>query len=413
MQHHAAKRIQAIYRSWKAKDYFTYAQVSAKTIQAAWRGTQQRSQYRRSIGSVVLIQRAFRSYDAKRKVATRRNAIVKIQSAVRQYFAVWDFTISILAAIKVQAFWRRALARKNMLTLIEEREEHENMILQEHSAATVIQRAYLQYLLERFMIQGTVEIQRVWRGYHSRSIFTQTLHGFTKLQSVFRGQCVRKSLSRKISSAAARIAQANIVAKAKPQMILGKRTSTALLILQRSKRLSEIMTAIRTLETSTKLSPKCCTAFSMTGAHEILYSLIRSCNRSLPHVELLQYILMTLSNVAKHKDLIACISSRESVDILLDQIQMFRDKDSIFYLATALLERVVMNVDVLLRECKRRENLKRIKGVYSLCMRKTKGGVSSTSSSRAKSGGGKRISKEMSRGIYALGNVLHYASKEI
>jgi hypothetical protein len=62
-------------------------------------------------------------------------------------------------------------------------------------------------------------------------------------------------------------------------------TLKVLHVLQKSTKLSEIMEAIKKLESSTQLSYSCCKAFADTETPEILYDVIRSCNRSIPHTE--------------------------------------------------------------------------------------------------------------------------------
>lgn len=62
--------------------------------------------------------------------------------------------------------------------------------------------------------------------------------------------------------------------------------------------------------------------------------MIRSCNRSTPHQELLKHALVVLLNVGRHKALAPNVAEGDdSADILIDLMQMFRDKRSIFCLA--------------------------------------------------------------------------------
>lgn len=63
----------------------------------------------------------------------------------------------------------------------------------------------------------------------------------------------------------------------------------ALQVLQSGKMISQLLKACQTLELSTQLSRYCGEAFAQAGASRILFALIRSCNRSTPHQELLRY----------------------------------------------------------------------------------------------------------------------------
>jgi len=136
-------------------------------------------------------------------------------------------------------------------------------------------------------------------------------------------------------------AQMSSASKAAPHF--GPRTKDALQTLKTSTNLREVMIAVRTLENTTKLSTSCCKAFAKSDSPKILYDLMRSCNRSVPHIELLEYILDTLFHVSKHSDLIETIADDRCIETLIDVIQLFRDKDEIFCAAAIILKRIVFN----------------------------------------------------------------------
>jgi len=151
-------------------------------------------------------------------------------------------------------------------------------------------------------------------------------------------------------------------------MKLDAKTSEALHVLQTTRQLTEVMSAVITLENATRVSYQCCEAFASNDVPVIMYKFVRLCNRSMPHVELLQYILMTLCNVSKISSLIPGIITVDCVEILLDLLQMFRDKELIFSFAATLLRRIIFSDENMLVQCKRRENMKRIKGLYSISL---------------------------------------------
>ena len=49
----------------------------------------------------------------------------------------------------------------------------------------------------------------------------------------------------------------------------------------------------------TRLSPRCCEQMVAGNAVDVIYLLIRSCNRSLPHMELIKYSVNILLNLTK------------------------------------------------------------------------------------------------------------------
>jgi hypothetical protein len=152
---------------------------------------------------------------------------------------------------------------------------------------------------------------------------------------------VRRTRSAKVSSQVLRIQRANTKAEKDPRQRLFVRTKEALDILLRIKRLSALRTAIGTLEIATRLSKACCVSVGEAGACEILLTLIQNCNRSIPHLELLPIMLQILVNLCQHGELRPHMATTKGVEILLDQIQIFRDKCEIFYRASWLLERFV------------------------------------------------------------------------
>jgi abnormal spindle-like microcephaly-associated protein len=99
---------------------------------------------------------------------------------------------------------------------------------------------------------------------------------------------IRVKNSAKVTAARKRIRQAEIRARADPTMRLGKRTVAALSFLQNGKQVSQILKALQFLQLSTQVSKHCCTSFAEGGASAVLFGLLRSCNRSQPHQELLR-----------------------------------------------------------------------------------------------------------------------------
>ena len=94
----------------------------------------------------------------------------------------------------------------------------------------------------------------------------------------------------KVNSLRKKIKLTEIKAKADPSLQLGKRTLVALQTLHKNDgmMISQLIKACEILEFSTEISMRCCQAFANSSATSILLDLIRSCNRSKPHQELLK-----------------------------------------------------------------------------------------------------------------------------
>lgn len=52
-------------------------------------------------------------------------------------------------------------------------------------------------------------------------------------------------------------------------------------------------------ETATRLSPECCERLVTSGATLVIFTLIRSCNRSVPSMEVITYAIQVLLNLSK------------------------------------------------------------------------------------------------------------------
>ena len=389
--------IQAAVRGWRDFDDFQIARYGIIQFQATVREFIQTRKKKVAIAAVVAIQSLARRKSVRDRLRhlgamatitqktirgflsrVERNiqvfAACEIQRVWRGYSANVDFVVAVIAAIKLQSFFRQLLAafhviglrRQELLTLADRRYRDKKIVK--------IQRIFRTHLRLLQTSYFATIIQKAVRAFLARTKWRFIISGIIKFQSFVRALSVRRRRSKATIKATVRVIQATLRAQKDPSMRLGERTNVALRVLQTSKRLSEIMVAITTLETSTRLSRNCCVSFSNAAAPEILYNLIRTCNRSLPHVELLHYVLLTLRNVAAHPTLVAMVATGLAAEIFMDLIQMFRDKDTVFSLAICLLEVVVHTNMTLQVQCSTKENLKRLKGVHSLCVRKISAG---------------------------------------
>jgi abnormal spindle-like microcephaly-associated protein len=114
---------------------------------------------------------------------------------------------------------------------------------------------------------------------------------------------VRVKNSSKVTAARKRIRHAELRARADPTLKLGKRTVAALATLQNGKTVSQILKALQFLQFSTEVSQRCCASFASGGASGVLFGLLRSCNRSQPHQELLRWVMWVMYRCL-HSDLV-------------------------------------------------------------------------------------------------------------
>ena len=324
LEYYSAVLIQREYRKYLSQSFSRLVNKAAMTLQRYARGFIVRMQLETEIFAAVEIQRMWLGFVA------------------REYFAG-----NVLAAIRLQSYFRgeigRSLAHRVKSEYIADR------FLAARSATRIqqIYRRYRQFVRET---DAAAIIQRKSKCFLSRRKFGKVQQGILSTQCIARGFLVRRRRAKKVIVQAQRIGLANKKALAAPNMILRCRTDDALKTLVNSKSLAEIMDAVCVLEVATRLSEACCTTFAEATAPDNLFSLIQTCNRSLPHLKLLQSILLTLSNVARFDKLVPAMASLLGVEVFLDLLQMFRDKEHVFCLVVSLLERIIRsNVQKMVR----------------------------------------------------------------
>ncbi len=139
-----------------------------------------------------------------------------------------------------------------------------------------------------------------------------------------------------------RIKVANNNSKLNPGLKLGVLTKNALQTLKKGKMISQIYKACNLLDNATRFSAKCCGAFVEANATKALLHLIRSCNRSTPHQEILRLSISILLNVVRHDELAVKVAvDFDGTEVVVDLMQMFRDKPEVFSLSCELLSCMV------------------------------------------------------------------------
>ena len=393
----AAREIQKCWRCYTVHVEFLIVLLGTMEIQAHARGLLARRHYKTKTTSIVCIQAAFRGFVGRKLASTKKIAVVRLQANMKMLFTRAAFhhqleSIRNDAAVNIQKIWRGYTENLSYLLKV-----FSSLQIQQVARIYLAKthRSRLEAERRRVLIPIAVAtIQGVVRTFLAKGAFRRMVRQVTSFQALARGHRARRKRGKRMKITASRLKQANLRATETPNMQLGARTIAALTVLQTSTRLAEIMTAICTLELSTRYSRPCCEAFAHARATHILLSLIKQCNRSLPHVELLTYILLTLKNVAQYDSLLTYVGTKLAAEIFLDLIQMFRDKDGIFCFSVSLLERCIRYDDEIKEICRSHENLKRLKGVHTLCVKKLRSGSSRSSiaGSRARPGDSRRKS---------------------
>jgi hypothetical protein len=417
--------IQTSFRRFSgSKAYYEIKQAAILT-QAWVRGRGARSRLAVYSRSAAVIQRRVRAVRAQRAAALLRVAgAVSIQAVARGFAQRQRLALvrgaaqraRLGAAAAVQAWWRsRLLARQEvsyirrvtLLQAVARRRCAVNQLRTVRAAARSIQMAYRGFAsralvqrgnasrreeARRLCVAGAV-LARFGRAVAQRLRFRKAvaiisrwvvayrpliririmMKGFTRLQAFFRSYKKRHCAPSAVKKARLQIKAAECASRADPSQRLGHLTRNALRTLKKGKMISQICKACHTLDTATRYSAKCCAAFTAAGATKALLHLIRSCNRSTPHQEILRLSICILLNVVRHPDLAVRVAlDFDGTDVVVDLMQMFRDKQVIFNSSCELLGCMVGASPVIKDLCNHSELRKRLDGIFHIMERKNR-----------------------------------------
>ncbi|BFZ20292.1 hypothetical protein BsWGS_23331 [Bradybaena similaris] len=302
--------------------------------------------------SAIVIQRAVRRYICRRKMI-KIQCIVLIQANIRQFLCRRQFLARVQSVIRLQAVVRGWIARRSTAEL---RKRHKATIcLQAHLRGYVVRKAYSTLLREK--------MQSVWR--------QKKEHGAAiTIQARWRGFATRKNTKdRKLTQARKRLKEAN--RQATEEKTLGSRTASALDFLLREKDVGHILEALMHLEVCTRLSPICCERLVEVNAVSGLYRLIASCNRSVPHMELIKYSVSILLNLAKYEKTIAAVlEPQDSVATILELLHIYRQKGAIFNYCCMLLGILGLHPDRRVVILNNPLIVDRLQSIHALSLRK-------------------------------------------
>uniref|UniRef100_A0A287A985 Abnormal spindle-like microcephaly-associated protein homolog n=1 Tax=Sus scrofa TaxID=9823 RepID=A0A287A985_PIG len=327
----AAVRIQAFLRMAVCRRRFAQQKRAAITLQRYFRTRQTRKQFLLCREAAVVSQnhqRAFLSAKHQREVYLQiRSSVIFIQARMK-------------GLIQKRKFQKMKAIKKK------------NLHIQQNRAASVIQRAVRHFLLRKKqekLNNRITKIQALWRGYSWRK----------------RNDCAKiKAIRQRLHCANREIREENK---------LYQRTALALRGLLTYKYLSAILEALKHLEVVTRLSSLCCENMAQSGAIAKIFVLIRSCNRSVPCMEVIGYAVQVLLNVAKYEKTTPAVYDVEnSVDTLLELLHMYQEKpgDKVADKTRSIFTKTCCLLAVLLKTTNRasdvRSRSKAVDRIYNL-----------------------------------------------
>uniref|UniRef100_A0A3B5AEN8 Abnormal spindle-like microcephaly-associated protein ASH domain-containing protein n=1 Tax=Stegastes partitus TaxID=144197 RepID=A0A3B5AEN8_9TELE len=391
IQRHCRSCTLAAIRGWCVRRDISRQNRAAVVIQSCWRGSVQRRIFQKKKEAAVKLQRRVRAVQLGREERSNytqmRQAAVTLQKHCRAWIARRQvleaaraerrlrFTSAVfhhLSAIKIQralrAHWALESAKRQIHSVItiQVQRQRDHIVIyywlaRRHNAASVIQQAVRKFLLlrrQKRVQRGFVKAQALWRGHRSRRLNDNPK--IVKLRHHLR----------------------QVSAGVREEDKLCNKTSSALDYLLRYKHFSYILEALKNLETATRLSPECCERLVESGATNVIFTLIRCCNRSVPCMDVITFSIQILLNLSKyHKTIEAVFSVENSVETLLDLLQRYREKagDKVAEKGGSIFTKACFLVALLLQDKHRAQEvmklpkvLDRIRSIYRLTARKHK-----------------------------------------
>uniref|UniRef100_A0A672U6V6 Assembly factor for spindle microtubules n=1 Tax=Strigops habroptila TaxID=2489341 RepID=A0A672U6V6_STRHB len=391
----AARKIQSYLRMAVQRSRFIQLRTAAITLRAYYLMHKHKSQYASYKKAAVVLQRCYRShlivkYERTTYLQTRRNIII-VQARVRGFIEKKKFHKIKESTIKIQVLFNVIFNYQCVL----------QKLFQKLQAACLIQKAYRDFKARRELVQqnaAAVIIQKHLRAWQEGRLqfmkYNKTRRAVIKLQAFIRGYLVRKKVGilkigyawRKSNDTAKTRALRHSLEKAneksREENKLCNRTATAIEYLLKYKHISYILAALKHLDVATRLSPLCCENMAQSRAIFTIFVLIRSCNRSVPCMDVIRYSIQVLLNVSKYeKTTHAVYEVENSIDTLLDLLQMYRGKagDKILEKGGSIFTKTCCLLAILSKDSKRALEIRSIpravaciQSLYKLTVRKHK-----------------------------------------
>ncbi|XP_066453294.1 abnormal spindle-like microcephaly-associated protein isoform X2 [Eleutherodactylus coqui] len=360
---------------------FIRIRKAAVCIQRRWRETLVSRNIRREFlqkQEARILQSAYRGYVVRREVAclNRQRHLLRFTSAVRRH----------LCAVRIQRFFRNHLvlkkAQEQIASVIYIQRWYRSRLQQRNfritrQKITVLQHAVRAWLQRRHT--AAITIQRRFRLFIQRRELAKVRNGILKFQALWRGYQWRKRHDTKtVKKLRLRLQQVN--GQIKEEDKLCNRTMIALNYLLTYKHISFILAALQHLEVATRLSSVCCENMAQSGAVKTIFTLIRSCNRSIPCMDVIKLSIQVLLNLSKYEGTVCAVYGVEnSVEILLNLMQIYREKagdkvsdkgGSIFTKTCCLLAMFALNTQRAREICAIPKVIDRICSIYKLTARK-------------------------------------------
>ena len=376
LQTRAAICLQAAVRGWLCRRAYAQTQHAAITIQKHVRGALVRRAYvqwrldrvqrlctaTHVFLSAVVIQRAWRKH------AMQTRAAICLQAAVRGHLARTRAARKRAAVLCVQSHWRRVLATREVKKqrLVAERRARVLLLgARMFLAAVVLQRRVRAMLGKQRRERAAIVIQRRYREWHAKHSVAVKHTAATRIQACFRAYRTRKNMSSRLRRIYKNVQEVN---KAYcPEATLGWKTNSALMVLLKYKKVSKVLEALKNLNAMAKLTIGSCERIAKHDGLEVIYTLIRSCNRSKPEMAMVVHCLSIIESLLQHRTTAhRVLKNKQLGELMFDLTRGYRDNSDIFEPACRLLHKCCQQDGHRQRLKQDRSYMKRLRSLINM-----------------------------------------------
>eukprot|EP00095_Tigriopus_kingsejongensis_P001740 maker-scaffold1923_size24897-snap-gene-0.7 protein:Tk01740 transcript:maker-scaffold1923_size24897-snap-gene-0.7-mRNA-1 annotation:"abnormal spindle-like microcephaly-associated protein homolog" len=348
LRHQWATKIQSLWRMRMARREFAQIQASALEelknysailIQSHWRGCVQRGKFLRLRRTCIRLQALAKACIAQRRLVSMRESARIIQRAwrrhrlIRHLAELQKYKVMTQSAITIQSLWRMHKARRHYRHLT-------HLAASAEMAGATIQRSMQMWVVRKKFIRirrAVTVIQKHYRGYQVRTAFKSDCK--IKQTALLPDFPINEELSKKIEEVRQKVFIAN--ENATEDKKLGNRTALALDRLYRSRDIAHLLMILKDLDVTTRFSANCCDQIMSENDRcvRILLNLLRRCNRSIPHMDIISTILDVFINLAKYEPsrMVLLEAADDVLETLIEVLVIYRDKSVDIYTKTFAL----------------------------------------------------------------------------
>lgn len=374
LRHSAALLIQISVREWldrlsKEQEQNEYLRKAAATlIQCAMRDWVQYKSWKTMRAAICKLQATVRATSSRQLFLSKRRSAINIQSWYRMKQQTIAFELQRNATTHISCWWKSKCVQYSHPTVKEYLPPVLQDVVWSRARASKLTAFRAYRAVRKFLVK------------HSHTLCTSRgTKAVMTLQAAYRGfkerqQIASEDKTGRVAAVASRAVEANENAFSGVSETLYERTRKSYTILTCQHSLQSVRNACSELAVTVSLSEKCAAELTRRKVGPQLFALLRGCSRKEEHQQLAVSILEVLRQLLQRH---ACrghiCNCMESTDILVDLIQMFRDKWDVISSSVEVLHDILkLSIDRRQAITSKPDTVRRLDSLHKIISRKSR-----------------------------------------